>query len=120
MLDAVGPTKLAGEGERGHVRISGFGGPRGHRVDLVRVWRNLPLARLSMREAVAAIGGLIEARPSYCITANVHYAMLSEENRDLPAINERAALILADGAPLVWASRWQRSPLPKQFGPART
>ena len=114
VLDAVGLTKLAGEGERGHVKISGFGGLRGHRVDTVRVW-GVPLARLSMPEAVAAIGGLIKAaRPSYCITANVHYAMLSGENRDLPAINERAALILADGAPLVWASRWQRSPLPER------
>jgi N-acetylglucosaminyldiphosphoundecaprenol N-acetyl-beta-D-mannosaminyltransferase len=80
----------------------------------VRVW-GVPFAPLSMAETVSAIDDLIRAgRPSYFITANVHYAMLSDENPDLAAINERAALILADGAPLVAAARWQGSPLPER------
>jgi N-acetylglucosaminyldiphosphoundecaprenol N-acetyl-beta-D-mannosaminyltransferase len=48
------------------------------------------------------------------ITANTHYAMLTEKNADLCAINLRAAFIVADGAPLVWASRWHGSPLPER------
>src|SRR5262249_34344540 len=48
------------------------------------------------------------------ITANTHYAMLTEKDAGLRAINSRAAFILADGAPLVWASRWQGSPLPER------
>ena len=53
-------------------------------------------------------------RPTYFITANTHYLMLTEENSDLDAINARAAFIVADGAPLIWASRWQGSPLPER------
>ncbi|MFI5459289.1 MAG: WecB/TagA/CpsF family glycosyltransferase [Isosphaerales bacterium] len=68
-----------------------------------------------MAETVTAIGGLIEAgRPTYIITANTHYVMLTEQNPDLRVINARAAFILADGAPLVWASRWMGSPLPER------
>jgi N-acetylglucosaminyldiphosphoundecaprenol N-acetyl-beta-D-mannosaminyltransferase len=39
---------------------------------------------------------------------------LTEENPDLQAINARAAFIVADGAPLIWASRRQGSPLPER------
>ena len=37
--------------------------------------------------------------------ANTHYAMLTEENPDLQQVNARAAFVVADGAPLVWAAR---------------
>ena len=68
-----------------------------------------------MADTVSAIGDLIEAgRPTFFITANVNYAMLTHENPDLRAINERAAFIVADGAPLVWASRLHGSPLPER------
>jgi N-acetylglucosaminyldiphosphoundecaprenol N-acetyl-beta-D-mannosaminyltransferase len=40
--------------------------------------------------------------------------MLTEQNPDLREINAQAAFILADGAPLVWASRWKGSPLPER------
>ena len=75
------------------------------------VW-GIPLANLSLAETVAAISDLIEARrPSYFITANTHYAMLTEQHPDLLEINAGAAFILADGAPLVWASRRSGSAL---------
>ena len=80
-------------------------------VAKTRVW-GLPLANLTLAETVAAISDLIEARrPSYFITANTHYAMLTEQHPDLTEINAGAALILADGAPLVWASRRTGTPL---------
>ncbi len=80
----------------------------------VWVW-GVPFAPFSMAEAVSVIEALIDTgRPAYFITANVHYAMLTDENPDVRAINQRAAFILADGLPLVWASRWQRSPLPER------
>ena len=52
--------------------------------------------------------------PRFIITANVHYAMLSHESAELREINEQAAFIVADGALLVWASRWKRTPLPER------
>jgi N-acetylglucosaminyldiphosphoundecaprenol N-acetyl-beta-D-mannosaminyltransferase len=40
--------------------------------------------------------------------------MLSDQHVDLHAINERAAFVVADGAPLVWASRYLGQPLPER------
>jgi N-acetylglucosaminyldiphosphoundecaprenol N-acetyl-beta-D-mannosaminyltransferase len=82
--------------------------------DPVWVW-GVPFTPFTLAEAIAAVNGLIEiGRPSYFITANTHYAMLTEKDAGLRAINARAAFIVADGAPLVWASRWQGSPLPER------
>ena len=40
--------------------------------------------------------------------------MLTEEQPDLRTINDRAAFIVADGKPLVWASRMLGTPLPER------
>jgi N-acetylglucosaminyldiphosphoundecaprenol N-acetyl-beta-D-mannosaminyltransferase len=81
-----------------------------------RVWVwGLPIAPLTRSQAVDAVMDLVAAgRPSFFITANTHYAMLSHEHPDLRVINEQAAFILADGAPLVWASRLQGTPVPER------
>jgi N-acetylglucosaminyldiphosphoundecaprenol N-acetyl-beta-D-mannosaminyltransferase len=81
-----------------------------------RVWVwGVPFAPITLAEAVDAVSALIRAgRPSFFITAPTHYAMLTETQPDLRAINERAAFIVADGAPLVWASRRLGSPLPER------
>ena len=82
--------------------------------DPVTIWQ-VPFAPFSMAETVKGIGDLIEAgRPSYVITANTHYVMLTNQNPDVQVINAKAAFIIADGAPLVWASRWIGSPLPER------
>jgi N-acetylglucosaminyldiphosphoundecaprenol N-acetyl-beta-D-mannosaminyltransferase len=39
---------------------------------------------------------------------------LSHEDADLRAVNAQASFLLADGAPLVWASRWKGEPLPER------
>jgi N-acetylglucosaminyldiphosphoundecaprenol N-acetyl-beta-D-mannosaminyltransferase len=78
------------------------------------VW-GLPLSPMTRDQAADAVMGLIEAgRPSYLISANVHYAMLTAERPELRSINDRAALVLADGAPLIWASRRGPVPLPER------
>lgn len=106
-LDAIGPPECGSE----HQSRSWVGEP-------VWVW-GVPFAPFSMPQAISAIGSLVAAgRPSCVITGNVHYAMLSHENADVRAINNRAAFILADGAPLVWASRWLGSPLPERVAGA--
>ena len=80
----------------------------------VLVW-GLPMAPLSRAEASSAVACLIaQGRPSYFITANAHYAMVSAGDPRMRPINRGAAFVLADGAPLVWASRWRRSPLPER------
>lgn len=80
----------------------------------VWVW-GVPFSPVTLQGAVEAVDRLIEAgRPSLVITANTHYAMLTRENPDLEAVNARAAMIVADGAPLVWASRRGELPLPER------
>jgi N-acetylglucosaminyldiphosphoundecaprenol N-acetyl-beta-D-mannosaminyltransferase len=82
--------------------------------DTVNVW-GLPLIRWTQTQTADAVSRMIDARqPSYFITANLHYALLTSEMPELQAINEGAAFIVADGAPLVWASRWQKKPLPER------
>jgi N-acetylglucosaminyldiphosphoundecaprenol N-acetyl-beta-D-mannosaminyltransferase len=79
------------------------------------VW-GVPFAPLTKAQTVAAVTNLIERGrpPAFFITANTHYVMLCEKDPDLRAINDRAAFIVADGAPLVWASRRQAMPLPER------
>jgi N-acetylglucosaminyldiphosphoundecaprenol N-acetyl-beta-D-mannosaminyltransferase len=81
-----------------------------------RVWVwGVPFAAITLAEAVATVSELIrDGRPSYFITAPTHYAMLTEQYPDLQAINDRAAFIVADGKPLVWASRMRGTPLPER------
>jgi N-acetylglucosaminyldiphosphoundecaprenol N-acetyl-beta-D-mannosaminyltransferase len=84
----------------------------------VWVW-GIPLTPLTLAETVATVGRLIESGgPSYFITANTHYAMLTEKDPDLRRINTHAAFIVADGAPLVWASRLQGLPMPERVAGA--
>lgn len=79
------------------------------------VW-GLPFAALRFEEAVNAIHALIQRRsPTYFVTANLQYLMLSHHIPDLQAINDKAALILADGMPIVWRSRWSSQPLPERI-----
>lgn len=80
----------------------------------VWIW-GVPFAPYTLDQAVAAVVELIrDGSPSFFITAPTHYAMLTEECADLREINERAAFIVADGKPLVWASRMLGKPLPER------
>jgi N-acetylglucosaminyldiphosphoundecaprenol N-acetyl-beta-D-mannosaminyltransferase len=80
----------------------------------VRVW-GLPLMPYTLDASIERIDELIQqGKPTFIVTANLHYAMLTERRRDLRDVNEQAAFVLADGMPLVWASRLQRTPLPER------
>lgn len=80
----------------------------------VWVW-GLPLLPVTFQETLEHIDGLIQAgRPSFFITANLHYAMLTAQDARLPAVNAKAAFLVADGMPLVWASRWRPVRLPQR------
>ena len=89
-------------------------GPSPSQFATVDVW-GVPFASLTRAQAARAVMDLIVAGgPSFFITANVHYAMLCEGDPELRALNARAAFLLADGAPIVWASRRGPTPLPER------
>jgi N-acetylglucosaminyldiphosphoundecaprenol N-acetyl-beta-D-mannosaminyltransferase len=80
----------------------------------VRVW-GLPFAPLTFSQTLDAVDRLVaEGRPSYFITMNLHTAMLAWQDPKMWAAAEEAALVLADGMPLVWASRRGRRRLPER------
>lgn len=84
------------------------------KTEAILVW-GLPLKPYSLENALDRIDQLIDQRkPSYFITANLHYAMLSNQDERLRQVNAGADFILADGMPLVWASRLMKTPLPER------
>ncbi len=75
------------------------------------------LAPLRMHEAVAELRGWIErddGRCRYVVTPNVDHAVMFRDRADLRAAYAGASLVLADGAPVVLASRLLRRPLPER------
>ena len=70
-----------------------------------------------MSQAVDEIYGWI-ARPEracrYVVTPNVDHAVMFQEHSGLRAAYADASLVLADGAPVVLASRLLRRPLPQR------
>jgi N-acetylglucosaminyldiphosphoundecaprenol N-acetyl-beta-D-mannosaminyltransferase len=80
----------------------------------VWVW-GVPFTPVTFSQTLELVDGLIKTRtPRYFITANLHYCMLTDQEPRLRPINENAAFILADGMPIVWASRGQATRLPER------
>lgn len=74
-----------------------------------------------MEQAVDRVQGWVEASDvpvegecKYVVTPNVDHTVLLSENELLQAAYSDASLILADGHPIVWASRLLRKPLPER------
>lgn len=65
-----------------------------------------------MEETLGWIDHLIAVRtPAYIVTANLDFATQSSEDVELQRILVEAELVLCDGTPLVWASRFTGKPL---------
>lgn len=80
----------------------------------VLVW-GVPFVPWTLARTIDEVGALVEAgRPQYFMTVNLHTAMLAAEDPALRAAVDGAAFILADGMPLVWASRLRRHRLPER------
>ena len=78
------------------------------------IW-GVPFCPLTFAEALEQVDILVRARrPSYFITANLNYVMLTNQDSRLGDLNNGAAFVLADGITLVWASRWKGAPLPER------
>ncbi|HEY0758203.1 MAG TPA: WecB/TagA/CpsF family glycosyltransferase [Acidisarcina sp.] len=72
----------------------------------------VPIDNLSMDETVEEIDRLIVAGGFHQVaTANVDFLMNSIDDDELMDILHRCELVLADGMPLVWASRAMGTPL---------
>lgn len=76
------------------------------------VW-GVRFAPWTLARTVDEVDRLVQAgRPSYFVTANVHTLRLLHADPALRAAVDGAAFVVADGMPIVWASRLTGRPLP--------
>ncbi len=82
------------------------------RVRFGRVW----VDSLTFDEALTAVRSLVETGEGGSIfTPNVDHVIIAEDEPAFRRAYRRASLSLADGVPLVWASRLLRPPLPAKL-----
>jgi N-acetylglucosaminyldiphosphoundecaprenol N-acetyl-beta-D-mannosaminyltransferase len=74
-----------------------------------------PIHAVSEMGAVEYVITELQAgRGGWCITPNLDHLRRLTNDRKLKALYSHAALIVADGMPLIWASRIQGTPLPER------
>lgn len=72
----------------------------------------VPFHDVTMQETLVYIDALIaRGQPSYISTANLDFAAQASGDVELQRILWESELVLCDGTPLVWASRWLGAPL---------
>jgi N-acetylglucosaminyldiphosphoundecaprenol N-acetyl-beta-D-mannosaminyltransferase len=77
----------------------------------------IPIHKVCMQEAVSEVMRWVQERNfdcRYVVTPNVDHTVMYQENAQLRAAYEQASLILADGAPVIWASRLLGRALPER------
>ena len=75
----------------------------------------VPFDNVTTAETLDLIGGMIASgQPHYLATANVDFLVQASEDVELRRILFDAHLVLADGMPIVWASRFLGNPLPER------
>ena len=71
--------------------------------------------RVTLRQAVDAVAALIRSGGrGHVATVNVAMLMMMRSDERLQRFVDRAALVVADGQPIVWASRWLSARLPER------
>lgn len=75
----------------------------------------VPFDQVSTADTLRIIGQMIASgKPHYAATANVDFVVQALEDLELRRILAEADLVLCDGMPLVWASRFLGNPLPER------
>lgn len=73
---------------------------------------NIEIDNLTMDEAVDAIDALVQKRKfSYVVTPNVDHIVKLESDVEFQSVYKNANLILTDGKPLLWISKWYGTPI---------
>ncbi len=83
---------------------------------------NTEIDNLTMEETLEAIDVLIrENKNAYVVTPNVDHIVKIETNNAFKKAYDEADLILVDGTPLMWISKWYGTPLKEKLtGPNLT
>ncbi len=77
---------------------------------------NTEIDNLTMNEAIDAIDRLIQLNKcSYVVTPNVDHLVQLERGGELCEVYKNADLILADGKPLIWISKYYGTPIKEKI-----
>lgn len=77
---------------------------------------NTEIDNLTMQEALDVIDELIEQnKNAYVVTPNVDHIIQLENGGEIVDIYKDADLILCDGKPLVWISKWYGNPIKEKI-----
>lgn len=77
---------------------------------------NTEIDNLTMKEALDVIEELIaKNRNAYVVTPNVDHIVQMERGGEIVEIYKNADLILCDGKPLIWISKWYGTPIKEKI-----
>lgn len=77
---------------------------------------NTDIDNLTMAETLNEIDKLIQKKNcSYVVTPNVDHIVRLEKDEELQKIYKNASLILTDGKPLIWISKWYKTPIKEKI-----
>jgi N-acetylglucosaminyldiphosphoundecaprenol N-acetyl-beta-D-mannosaminyltransferase len=79
----------------------------------------VPFDNVTKAEALNLIERMVASRqPHYLVTPNLDFLVQARADVELRRILFEAHLVVCDGTPLVWASRWLGNPLPERVAGA--
>lgn len=77
---------------------------------------NTEIDNLTMKDALEKIDELIkENKNAYVVTPNVDHIIQLERGGELVDVYKNADLILCDGKPLIWISKWYGTPIKEKI-----
>ena len=77
---------------------------------------NTEIDNLTMSEALQAIDQMVQhSHGAYVVTPNVDHIVQLEKNAELQKAYAHAALILTDGKPLIWISKFYKRPIKEKI-----
>jgi N-acetylglucosaminyldiphosphoundecaprenol N-acetyl-beta-D-mannosaminyltransferase len=73
---------------------------------------NTYVNNVNMQEAISGIEDMIEdGKKHYVVAINVDVVMKIEDDAYLKDITDKADMVLVDGKPLIWISKWHKKPI---------
>ncbi len=84
-------------------------------IDLPTAILGIPFSPVTLDQTIQRIEAMVASRVAhYIVTANVDFVVQARSDVELHRILVTADMVLCDGQPLVWASRWLGHALPER------
>lgn len=77
---------------------------------------NTEIDNLTMGEVLVEVEKMIQDRRcGYVVTPNVDHIVQLETGKELQDVYKNASLILTDGKPLIWISKFYKTPIKEKY-----